>query len=78
MNDFILENDLLFKNGDLHITDASQQNIASILLSQKGGFKEHPLVGVGIENYLKGNTKLNKLRLEAEIEKQYFEFLNDV
>jgi len=70
MKDFIIDEDLEFKNGDLHIAESSQQNIGHMLVSQKGSYKEYPLLGVGIENYLKGNSTINRLRLEAEIEKQ--------
>ena len=70
MIEFILSEDLEFSQGDLKTGEVSQQNIGHILLSQKGAYKEHPLLGVGIEDYLKGNTVINRLRLEAEIEKQ--------
>lgn len=70
MNDFMLEDDLQFENGDLKMGEASQQNIGHILVAQKGAYKEHPLLGIGIENFIKGNTAINRLRLEAEIEKQ--------
>jgi len=70
MNDFILDDDLQCKDGDFTVGEASQQNIGHILLARKGAYKEYPLLGVGIENFLKGNTTINRLRLEAEIEKQ--------
>ncbi|MEM6830705.1 MAG: hypothetical protein AAF551_09310 [Bacteroidota bacterium] len=70
MNDFTLSDDLETNNGDLRLAEASQQNIAHILLAHKGAYKENPLLGVGIEDYLKGNIAINRLRLEAEIEKQ--------
>ena len=70
MIDFIITDDLEFESGDIKTGEASQQNIAHILLSHKGAYKAHPLLGVGIEDYLKGNTAINRLRLEAEIEKQ--------
>ncbi|CAM1361533.1 conserved hypothetical protein [Tenacibaculum litopenaei] len=70
MIDFRIDQDLLFYQGDLYLAEASQQNIEHLLLAQKGSYKEYPLLGVGIENYLRGNSAINKLRLEAEIEKQ--------
>jgi len=70
MEDFTIGDDLQFENGDFKISESSQQNIEHIMLSHKGAYKEHPLLGVGIVDYLKGNTTINRLRLEAEIEKQ--------
>lgn len=70
MEDFVLNNDIEIKDGDFLVQEASQQNIEHILLSHKGAYKEYPLLGVGIVDYLKGNTTINRLRLEAEIEKQ--------
>ena len=70
MNDFIFNKDLQIENGDFKVDESSQQSIEHLLLSHKGAYKEHPLLGVGIVEYLKGNTTINRLRLEAEIEKQ--------
>jgi len=70
MNDFNIEDDLLIGQGDFVIKDASQQNIANILRTHKGSFKEFPILGIGLESYLNGNIKINKLLLEAELEKQ--------
>lgn len=70
MNDFIMEDDLEIKNGDFLIDEASQQNLTHILLSQKGSFKEYPILGVGLTRYLKSPDVTTRLRLENEIDKQ--------
>jgi hypothetical protein len=70
MNDFIMEDDLEIKNGDFVIDEASQQNLTHILLSQKGSFKEYPILGVGLTRYLKSPDATTRLRLENEIDKQ--------
>lgn len=72
MQDFKLNNnrDLDIKNGDFVTGDTDQQNIELLLLSHKGAFKEHPIVGVGITDYLKSPEIISRLRLENEISNQ--------
>lgn len=51
MQDILLDEngDLLIENGDLVIGFSDNQHQLDILLANKGEFKEHPEVGVGIE-----------------------------
>ncbi|MFC4636188.1 hypothetical protein ACFO3O_19935 [Dokdonia ponticola] len=70
MNDFIIEDDLEIMNGDFCIDEASQQNLTHILLSQKGSFKEYPILGVGLTRYINSPDSTARLRLENEIDKQ--------
>ena len=70
MNDFIIEDDLEIENGDFRVDEASQQNLTHILLSQKGSFKEYPVLGVGLTRYLNSPDSTARLRLENEIDKQ--------
>ena len=72
MEDFKLDNnkDLSFNKGDLNIDNTDQQNIELILLSHKGSFKEFPILGVGITDYLKSPEIISRLRLENEISNQ--------
>ncbi|CAL2094715.1 hypothetical protein [Tenacibaculum sp. 190524A05c] len=72
MEDFKLDDskDLSFNKGDLNIDNTDQQNIELILLSHKGSFKEFPILGVGITDYLKSPEIISRLRLENEISNQ--------
>jgi len=72
MEDFKLDNDtdLTFTNGDIVIANTDQQNLELILLSHKGAFKEFPIIGVGITDYLKSPEIISRLRLENEITNQ--------
>lgn len=72
MEDFKLDKnmDLSIKNGDFAIGDTDQQNIELLLLSHKGSFKEYPILGVGITDYLKSPEIISRLRLENEINNQ--------
>ncbi|PIF30745.1 hypothetical protein CLU81_1192 [Flavobacterium sp. 9] len=75
MKDFIVDEDLLITgddsgNGDFAIKEADQQNIEHLLLSQKGSYKEFPILGVGIKKYINSPDATSRLRLENEIDKQ--------
>ncbi len=71
MQDFILnEHDLAFKDNDFWMGEADQQHLELILLSHKGAFKEYPILGVGITDYIKSPEVISRLRLENEISKQ--------
>lgn len=48
--------DLAIKDGDFVIGESTIQHQQLLLSSQKGEWKENPLVGVGIENYLNDDT----------------------
>ncbi len=72
MRDFKLDKnmDLEIKDGDFVIGDTDQQNIELILLSHKGSFKEFPILGVGITDYIRSPEIISRLRLENEINNQ--------
>ena len=52
----------------LTVGDADYQNIRLIVLSNKGDFKEHPILGVGAEKYLKSVGRENDLRREIAVQ----------
>lgn len=49
-------NDLLIQNGDFVIGESSQQEANLIINTFLGNWFQYPGVGVGIINYLAGNT----------------------
>ncbi|RMF03585.1 MAG: oxidase [Bacteroidetes bacterium] len=54
MSDLLLDEnfDLLFKNGDLVIGESTNQHQELLLLTAKGEWRENPLRGVHLRNYL--------------------------
>jgi len=54
MNDILLnsENDLMIANGDFAVGDSLNQQVGLLLLVNKGEVKQHPLIGVGINDIL--------------------------
>lgn len=51
---------------DLHVGDVTLQNQALILKAQPGEWKEHPIVGVGIEGIVNDNDTQHWRRLVRE------------
>lgn len=72
-NDILIEDtgDLNILNGDFNVEYSDEQHVEHILLSSKGHYKQYPLIGVGIENYIKAPLNLiTKQTLEREISLQ--------
>lgn len=67
MQDFITDNhgDLLFADGDFMIGRSNEQHQEHILLANKGEYKEHPELGVGIVQMLNDDNYTSVL-IEAK------------
>ena len=50
------DGDLFISNGDLAIFESDSQSIVDIITSNNGDWKEYPLCGVGIDNYINSNS----------------------
>jgi hypothetical protein len=59
---------LMTKNGTLQIGNTDEQNMQAAILSHKGEFKEYPLVGADIENYLKTAGKELEMLRQVKIQ----------
>lgn len=70
MQDFIINDDLEFKDGDLLIGFSDEQHQKHILIAEKGEYKKFPELGVGILNLLIGENATAML-IEA---KRNFEY----
>lgn len=44
--------DLRIENGDLVRGDATEKHFKDLILSQKGDWKQYPLTGVGMQDYI--------------------------
>lgn len=68
MQDFLLNADGSMKiaNGDFVIGDSESQDIELIITSQKGDWKENPLVGVGIGQLIKSRATETKIKKEID------------
>ena len=64
--------DLSIVNGDISVLESDSQHIDHIITADKGHFRQFPLVGVGIVNFLNSSTEeqeirqVIKLQLEAD------------
>lgn len=71
--DILLEDNGSFKveNGDLVVDESTSQEVSLILTSFKGNWKQHPFIGVGIDNYIQSpQTASSLFELEHEIKRQ--------
>lgn len=57
MKDVLLDgnNDIRVVDGDMVVGDITQQMISNVLVACPGEYKEHPMVGVGLINYINGS-----------------------
>jgi hypothetical protein len=69
MIDYLVDSDLLIANGDLLKGDATLQNQKALLAASPGEYKQYPLAGVGIMNFLKSND--NGAALMRQIRQQF-------
>jgi hypothetical protein len=56
------DGDLFISSGDLAIFESDSQSIVDIITSNNGDWKEYPLCGVGIDNYLNSSASQQSLR----------------
>ncbi len=72
VKDIDLETDLDLKivNGDFAISDSDQNHVINILKAYVGGYKQFPLVGVGIDYYLAsaGTQQVIKRNITVQME----------
>lgn len=52
----------------LTLGNIDYQNIRLVILSDKGDFKEHPVLGVGATRYLKSVGRQHELRREISVQ----------
>ncbi|NDW10953.1 hypothetical protein [Dysgonomonas sp. 520] len=52
----------------LTVGNNDYQNIQLVVLSNKGDFREQPILGVGVERYLKSVGRANDLRREITVQ----------
>lgn len=56
------DGDVKFEGGDIGYAESGDQHKKDMLLADKGHYKEHPDVGVGVINYLHDTNPENLLR----------------
>ncbi|MEN5130723.1 hypothetical protein [Elizabethkingia anophelis] len=68
MKDILLnkDNELVFRNGDFDIGESEMQEVAAILQSTQGEWKETPLLGPNLYRFIHG--KIDKIGIEREVQ----------
>lgn len=72
MKDILLDDDgdLLIENGDFVIGESDTEHIKSILMANKGDFKEFPELGVGMEELLNDDA-ITQFLIDAKKNLEY-------
>lgn len=67
--DIILDvnNDLLFENGDLVLRDSESQEVRLILEAVKNDFKQYPVIGANLVDFLSGSISLTEITQAIEL-----------
>lgn len=60
------DNDLLIRNGDFSIAESEMQEVANILQSKQGDWKEWPILGPNLYRFIK--NKIDKVGIEREMQ----------
>ena len=60
--------DLLIENGDFKVSDSDMQHIQLICITNLGHWKQFPLVGVGIEQYIASSGQTDALKRNINIQ----------
>lgn len=79
MQDLLLDinMELDIKNGDFVTGESTEQNQKLLLLTNKGEWKQNPLVGIGVESFLKDDDAAGLLaEIKAQFEKDGMEVHN--
>lgn len=70
MIDFLFENDLVIRGGDLATGESDNNHVKHILIANKGEFKANPELGVAIQEMLSMESP-NQFLIEAKRNLQY-------
>ena len=67
--------DLVINNGDFVIAESDQNHIVNICKAYLGGYKEFPLLGVGIDQYIAsaGTQQILKRAISVQLESDNFQ-----
>lgn len=61
-------NDLEIVNGDFKVDESDSQHVEHILIADKGQFRQHPLIGVGINRQMNGSINPQEIRQTIKLQ----------
>lgn len=62
------DGDLIFINGDIKINESDTQHVEHILITDKGQFRQFPLIGVGVARYYHGSVNKQELKQSVKLQ----------
>jgi len=60
--------DLIIENGDFKVSDSDMQHIQLICITNLGHWKQFPLLGVGIEQYIASSGQTDALKRAINVQ----------
>ena len=64
-------------NGDWIVRESEQVHIEDILLTNKGEYKQFPLIGVGALNFLNSTIGVDTIKKRVSVQLEYDNFVVD-
>lgn len=63
MQDILIDasSDIYFADGDFAFGNSDEQHINHIVIAQKGNYRQHPLVGVGIAEWISSPNSAQRI-----------------
>lgn len=74
VKDFIYNEDLETRNGDLFLAESEQSHIKDIVFANKGEYRHSPLVGVAILQVMNGNETIDSIKKRIDLQLRYDNF----
>lgn len=74
ITDFIHNDDLEIRSGDLLLEESEQQHIKDIVEANKGEYRQNPLVGVAILNVLNGSETIDSISKRIALQLEFDNF----
>ena len=77
ITDVIYNKTAPIKQGDWILEESEQTHIEDILITNKGEYRQHPLVGVGALNFLNSTLDKDTIRKRVSVQLEYDNFKVD-
>lgn len=68
-------NGLLIEGGDFAVVESEQDHIREIIISNKGEWKRHPLVGVGSLDFLNSPGNIDEIKKRIKLQLEFDNFI---
>ena len=74
ITDYLYDDTAPIKDGDFVVGESEQHHIEDIIVSNKGEYRQHPLLGVGGLNFLNSSLSIDDIRKQISVQLNYDNF----